>query len=311
MSSGHNPVSHDMPFAAVGNSPLVSGAEKYISLKVTNYANETDAKNAINEQKAWGALIPGSGTNTLLTVPTASDLAPLNLPLAFGKAAKSEGQKLQLTAYAPTPLPSGDPFGYVLAILLTPLLIGGYLSATILRMALGSPPPRLEGAILLGTAVVATLLVSLITGPWLKGYPSGKFWIVWPILILIMVVPALFAAVMQRLIGAIGTFLTVVVIILLGKPSSGGANGVAYLPSFWTAIGPFLPPRNAYILLRNSIYFDGNGITQALIVLLVYLVVLAVVLAILEYWRRPAVEIPITRETEAQAAAAGIPAGVT
>lgn len=34
-------------------------------------------------------------------------------------------------------------------------------------------------------------------------------------------------------------------------------------------IGPFLPPRNAYILLRNSIYFDGHGTTQALVVLLV------------------------------------------
>ena len=178
--------------------------------------------------------------------------------MTFGKVAKSENQTLKLTPYAPTPLPSGDPFG----IVLTPLLVGGYLSATVLRMALGSPPPRLGGAILLATAVVATLLVNLIVEPWLHGYPASKFWIVWPILILIMVVPALFAAVMQRLLGAIGTFVTVIVIILLGKPSSGGANGVAYLPGFWTTIGPFLPPRNAHILLRNTIYFDANGISQ-------------------------------------------------
>ena len=108
-----------------------------------------------------------------------------------------------------------------------------------------------------------------------------------------MVVPALFAAVLQRLLGAIGSFLTVIVIILLGKPSSGGANGVAYLPSFWTTIGPFLPPRIDYILLRNTIYFDGNGISQALIILLAYLVVFAVILAILQYWRRPSPDIPI------------------
>ena len=315
-SSAHNPVAHKMPFAATGSSSLLSAAEQNISLRVTTYANESDAKNAINENKAWGALIVGSGTptgtpNTLLTVPTASDLAPLDLPVTFGKAAKSEKQTLKVTPYAPTPLPSGDPFGIVLAIVLTPLLVGGYLSSTLLRMALGSPPPRLEGAILLATAVVTTLLVNLIVEPWLHGYPASKFWIVWPILILIMVVPALFAAVMQRLLGAIGTFLTVIVIILLGKPSSGGANGVAYLPGFWTTIGPFLPPRNAYILLRNTIYFDGNGISQALIILLAYLVVFTVILGILQYWRRPSPEIPMTRETEAQAAAVGIPAGVT
>jgi hypothetical protein len=315
-SSAHNPVAHKLPFAATGSSSLLSAAEKNISLRVTTYSNESDAKNAINQNKAWGALIAGSGTptgtpDTLLTVPTASDLAPLDLPLQFAKAAKSQKQTFEVTPYAPTPLPSGDPFGYVLAIVLTPLLIGGYLSATVLRMALGTPPPRLEGAILLGAAVVATLLVNLIVEPWLHGYPASKFWIVWPIMILIMVVPALFAAVMQRLLGAIGTLLTVVVIILLGKPSSGGANGVAYLPSFWTTLGPFLPPRNAYILLRNTIYFDGNGISQALIILLAYLIVFAVILAILEYWPRPAPEIPITRETETEAAAVAVPAGVT
>ena len=309
-SSGHNPVAHKMQFAAVGSSSLLSAAEKNISLRVTTVSNESDAKNAINENKAWGALVPGSGTNTLLTVPTASALAPLNLPVAFGKAAKSMGQKLQLKSYAPTPLPSGDPFGIVLAIVLAPLLIGGYLSPTVLRGAIGSPPPRLEGAILLGTAVVTTLLINLIVEPWLHGYPASKFWIVWPILILIMLVPALFAAVLGRLLGAIGTLLTIIVIILLGKPSGGGANGVAYLPSFWTTIGPFLPPRNAYILLRNTIYFDGNGISQALIILLAYLVVFAVILAILQYWRRPAPEIPVTRETETEAAAVQIPAGV-
>jgi hypothetical protein len=116
----------------------------------------------------------------------------------------------------------------------------------------------------------------------------------------------LFAAVMQKLVGAAGTFLTVLVIILLGKPSSGGANGVPYLPSFWTTIGPFLPPRNAYILLRNTIYFDGHGTAQALIVLLAYFVVFAVILGILSWGRRPEPDlgVGVDRETEAAAAAA-------
>jgi hypothetical protein len=47
-----------------------------------------------------------------------------------------------------------------------------------------------------------------------------------------------------------------------------------------------------------------------LIVLLAYLVVFAVILGILDWRRRPEPELGVDRETEAEAAAAAIPAGV-
>jgi len=59
--------------------------------------------------------------------------------------------------------------------------------------------------LLLAFSVVAALLISLIAGPWLHGYPTDKFWIVWAILALTKAVVAGFAAVLQRLIGAAGT----------------------------------------------------------------------------------------------------------
>jgi hypothetical protein len=65
----------------------------------------------------------------------------------------------------------------------------------------------------------------------------------------------------------------VIVVIQFGNPSSGGANGVPYLPEFWRDLGPFLPPRNAYLLLRNTVYFDGHGLGQALTILLIYAVI--------------------------------------
>ena len=114
----------------------------------------------------------------------------------------------------------------------------------------------------------------------------------------------------QRLLGAAGTLLTIIVVVQFGNPSSGGANGVPYLPAFWQDIGPYLPPRNAYILLRNSIYFDGHGTTQALIVLLLFLVIPAVVLAILDYrewFGRP--ESRVTREEEVETGAVSVPVG--
>jgi hypothetical protein len=53
-------------------------------------------------------------------------------------------------------------------------------------------------------------------------------------------VTALVCAVLQKLVGAAGTLLTIIVIMMFGNPSSGGSIGVPYLPAFWRAIGPFL-----------------------------------------------------------------------
>ena len=164
-----------------------------------------------------------------------------------------------------------------------------------------------RAAQLAGFAVAGGLAVDLIVCYWLQGFPSDKFWITWPICSLIIAVVAFVAAILQKLIGAAGTLLTIIVIILLGNPSSGGATGVPYLPTFWRDIGPFLPPRNAYILLHHTIYFNGNGTTQALAVLLTYLVVGAVILGFL-VWRRS--EPPVPGDAT-DAAAMAVPIGAT
>jgi hypothetical protein len=128
---------------------------------------------------------------------------------------------------------------------------------------------------------------------------------VWPIITLIIAVVAYVAAILQKLIGAAGTLLTVIIIVLLGNNSSGGANGVPYLPAFWRDIGPFLPPRNAYILLHQTIYFSGHGTTEALTILLVYLGVTLVILGLLD-WSGP--ERPVDADV-AEAAALAVPVG--
>jgi hypothetical protein len=311
ISAGHNPVSTNMPFAATGNSSLTSAVEKTGSIKATSYPDEKAAKKAIGQAKAWGALFPHAHTNRLLTVPSISDLAPYTLPAQFIPTAKSQAQKVIPTSYTPTKLAKGDPFGLVLAVLLGPLLLLGYQVVSFVKMGTRVTAGPLFGVGLIGFAIVATLLMDLIAGPWLNGVPTDKFWILWAIMALVMSVVTLIAAVLQRLLGAVGTLLTLVVIILLGKPSSGGANGVAFLPAFWRDIWPFFPPRNAYILMRNTVYFSGNGTTQALIVLLVYLVVFAVILGILDWKHRSAPETPeVTPETEALTAATAVPASV-
>lgn len=285
MSAGHAPVATNMPFGVTGSSPLLTEAEKGLSLKVTHYPDESAVKTAIRQTKIWGALVPAGTSDTLIVVPSISDLAPYDLTTHFDAAAKSLGQPLNVEQYQPTPLAKKDPFGLVEGLMLPVLLLGAYISATMLRAATGTAVAHWRAATLLGNAIVAGLAIDLIAGVWLQGYPSSKFWIVWPILSLVIFVVSLVAAVLQRLVGAAGTVLTALVIVMFGNPSSGGATGVPYLPTFWRDIGPYLPPRNAYILLRQTIYFSGHGTTHALVVLLIYLGVAVTALAVLDWFR--------------------------
>ncbi|MFF4045325.1 hypothetical protein ACFYZ5_01555 [Streptomyces chartreusis] len=305
MSAGHAPKASNLPFGVVGPSPVLAAAEKNISLKVTQYPNEAAAKTAMDEARVYGALVSSGGTNTLIVVPSLSDLAPLDLAVRFEEAARATGQKVKVQQYAPHPLAAKDPFGLVQALMLVPLLIGGYMSSTLLMAATGRAAGRWRAAQLAGFAVISGLVIDLIVCYWLEGFPSSKFWIVWPICSLIVAVVAFVAAILQKLLGPIGTLVTVVAMILLGNPSSGGASGVPYLPAFWRDLGPYLPPRNGYILLHHTIYFDGHGTSQALINLLIYLGVAAAVLIVLDL-RRTEAKVP-TDATEA--AAVSVPIG--
>ncbi|GAA2780085.1 hypothetical protein GCM10010441_00930 [Kitasatospora paracochleata] len=307
MSASHAPKATDLPFGTVGTSPVLAAAEQAISLKVTPYPDEAAAKTAMDQARIFGALVSTGTSNTLIVVPSMSDLAPLDLAVRFEAAAKATGQTLTVQQYAPTPLAPKDPFGLVQGLMLVPLLIGGYMSSTLLMAATGRAAGRWRAAQLAGFALVSGLLIDVIVCYWLQGFPSGKFWITWPICALIVAVVAFVAAILQKLLGPVGTLVTVVVIVLFGNPSSGGASGVPYLPAFWRDIGPWLPPRNGYLLLHRTIYFDGHGTGQALTTLLVYLGVAAAVLIVLDL-RRPEAAVPVDAT---EAASMAVPIGAT
>ena len=246
----------------------------------------------------------------MIVVPSISDIAPLDIAANFEAAAKSAGQTITVTPYEPTPLAPKDPFALVLAALLVPLLVGGYMATALLTNAMGTAASRWRGLWLAGFAVVAGLVIDLIATFWLDGIPTASFWVVWPIMSLIVVTVSLFAAVLRRLLGPLGILVTVILFMQFGNPSSGGSNGVAYLPSFWSDLGPFLPPRNALDLLRNSVYFGGNGIGQALTVLLAYTIISGGILFFLEWYRPEELSVAgLDKDTAADAAAVSAPVG--
>jgi hypothetical protein len=311
MSSGHEPVAADMPFGVVGSSPLPQAAQgDLFSLKVTDYPDQAAATEAMDDGQIYGALIANTSPAELIVVPSISDLSPLDIAANFEKAAKAAGQTITVKPYEPTPLAPKDPFALVLAALLVPLLVGGYVATALLTNAMGTAASRYRGLWFAGYAVVAGLVIDLIATYWLDGIPTGSFWIVWPIMALIIVTVSLFAAVLRRLLGPLGILVTVILFMQFGNPSSGGSNNVPYLPSFWSHLGPFLPPRNALDLLRNTVYFGGNGIGRALTVLLAYTVISGAILFFLTWYRPQELSLPgVDKDTATEAAAVSVPVG--
>ena len=62
------------------------------------------------------------------------------------------------------------------------------------------------------------------------GFATGKFWIVWPIAALIILVAAGVAALLQKVLGSLGTLVTVIVVMLFGNQPLLGRSHRAALP---------------------------------------------------------------------------------
>ena len=187
-------------------------------------------------------------------------------------------------------MPGAGGFSTSTGMLITGRLIQGVMAALMVPQILSTiqilyrtyEERRSVSAFYGGLAGVAT-----VTGPIIGAYPdvSTNFWPLWGEFALVCIAVALLATTLQSVIGPMGTLLTVVVVIFFGNPSTGGVNGTAYLPPFWQFLGPILPPWNAMTLIRNTLYFDGNAITQQLVVLGIYAVAGAALVTVFSWGR--------------------------
>jgi hypothetical protein len=268
----HEPQAHNLPFGVVGSPRLAAAVGTQFSLRAKTYANESAARRAINRRGIYGALITGSSGATLLVAPAAGKSVATALTAAFTTVAAATGQKLVVVHVHE--LPGGDRGGIVPFLVAMALVIGGYLSATIATTLSGrstTGPGRAAG--LACAAAVGGLITGLIAGPVFDGIPAGHFLELWGIFAFVMLAVALATAGLQTLFGAVGTLIVIVVFVIFGAPAAGGSLPRPLLPGFWATIGPFLPPGAGTTAIRNTIYFEGNGIGQSLIVLAIYLVV--------------------------------------
>ena len=59
----------EMPFGVTGPSPVVDAVQQQYSLDLITYSSESDLTEAAERGDIYGGYIPGSSSDTLVTVP--------------------------------------------------------------------------------------------------------------------------------------------------------------------------------------------------------------------------------------------------
>ena len=76
---------------------------------------------------------------------------------------------------------------------------------------------------------------------------------------MLLVYAAMAATAFQVLFGVIGIGITVLVFVVAGNPSAGGAYQPALLPGVFRAVGSLIPNGAGVDTVRRIVYFGGRG----------------------------------------------------
>jgi hypothetical protein len=272
----HDPKPHHVRFGVVGTSPLTAAVGKAFSLRIRRFATEAAARSAIEHREIDGALVAGAAKSRLLVVPAAGAAGAVALTNTFSVAATALRQPIEPVVLHS--LPPGDANGTVSFFAVMALVLGGYLSSTIATVFTGTATRRGRLAALALVAAAGALLTDVFVGPVLDALPTSKFFVLWGLFAFVMLAVAYATSALQTVLGAAGTIVVVVLFVVFGAPASGGSLPSPYLPTFWRTFGPYFPAGAGTTAVRNTVYFDGNGIARALLVLAAYLVVGAAVM---------------------------------
>ncbi|MET7637732.1 DUF3533 domain-containing protein [Streptomyces sp. NPDC005438] len=278
----HHPTPHRLPLAVAG-SPQVSEqlAQRLDALpgqpaKAVTVADADAARTRLLHREVDAAYLPGDGggRDTLLVASAAGGPVTEAAQRLGRQLAEQRGRSLDVRDIAPAdPQDRGSLTAFYLAI---GWMIGGYLAAAALGVAAGAQPasPRRAGfrlAALVLYALVSGVGGALIVGPVL-GALGGHFLALAALGALVVFGAGAATLALQALFGTVGVGLAVLVFVVLGNPSAGGAYQAPLLPGFWAAIGPWLPPGATTSAVRHLVYFDGNALGRPLLTLALWAV---------------------------------------
>lgn len=293
----HKPKPTDIPFGVVAPqqvSAQVIGRLEGLPggpLDPRKVSDAAEAREQILNRDIDGALIVGSRgtTDTLLVASGGGTVLADSLVKIITRVDASQQRTVRAVDAAPA---SGEDFdGLSSFYLVVGWCVGGYLCASILAISAGAKAANRQRAAI-RTGVMALYSVAggiggaVIIGPILGALP-GSVWGLAGLGALVVFAVGMFTLALQALTGIVGIGLAVLVIVIAGNPSAGGAFPLPMLPDFWRSIGLALPPGAGTWVARSIAYFRGNAVTGPLLVLSAWAVAGTVVTLLAAMRRRP------------------------
>ncbi|MEU3919553.1 DUF3533 domain-containing protein [Streptomyces sp. NPDC029004] len=274
----HHPKPHEIPLAVVTPAAQITDqAVQRLStlpgdpLDPRAVEDEATAVRQIQNRDVDGALIvdPRGAADRLLVAGAAG--ASLSQALTEVIATTERAQRRTVAVVDVVPNASGDARGLSSFYLAIGWCVGGYLCAAILAISHGARPANTARALirlgaLLLYSIAAGLLGTVIAGPVLDALP-GSIMALWGLGTLLVFAVGAITLAFQGLAGIVGIGLAILLVVVFGNPSAGGAYAYPLLPPFWRAIGPALPPGAGTFSARSIAYFEGNGMTGPMWVL--------------------------------------------
>ncbi|MGV9281416.1 DUF3533 domain-containing protein [Streptomyces sp. NPDC003730] len=273
----HDPRPKDVPFGVVAPGAAAGRTVERLErlpgspLDPRAVADEASARRQIMDREIDGALVldPSGRTDTLLVASGGGTVLATTLEGVTGRVEKAEGRAVRVVDVAPASPHDFD--GLSSFYLVVGWCVGGYLCASILAISTGARPanPRRAAIRLIVMALVAItggLGGAVIVGPVLGALPGGVLDL-WGLGALITFAVGAATLALQGVFGIVGIGLAILLVVIAGNPSAGGAFPLPLLPPFWKAIGPALPPGAGTWAARSIAYFKGNDVTASLLVL--------------------------------------------
>lgn len=278
----HTPKPDRIPVAVVAPAqaaPRVVAALNGVTghpVHATAVADEASARRALRHLDTSGVLVvDASGARDRLLVASGGGAA-VSSTLERVLTQVEAAQQRTLVVDDVVPHQDGDTQGSSVFYVVIGAILAGYLLAAVLGMAVGARPATFRRTLFrLGAAVPYALFVGLgiavITDPVL-GALTGHFGAVFALSALLVFTAAAVTMAFQIVLGIFGIAATILVFVILGNPSAGGAYPYRLLPPFWRALGPVLPNGAGVDALRRTVYFDGADVWPRLLVILVWAV---------------------------------------
>jgi len=278
----HDPSPHRVPIAVLAPAQIsahlvselnaIGGQPLYATAVPDQAAGET----LLRQGSTSGLLIinPTGTTDTLLVAGSGGAATATAVQDVIAQAEAAQHRHATVTDAVPAQ--PGDARGLSGFYLVVGWLVGGYLVAALLGIATRPRPATTRRAIirlivLVPYAICSGLAGAIIVGPVL-GALTGHLLAISALGALIVYCAAVVTMGFQVLLGTLGVGLTLILFVVLGNPSAGGAYPAPLLPAFWRAISPALPNGAGVQALRHIVYFGSYDITGNLIVIAAYIV---------------------------------------